>query len=65
MDTLDLRHTRKFGYVLNREGVINVSADEYERIGHLVEKLYLYILKEQERNLRDEANGKVHMGEDT
>lgn len=56
MDNLDSKHAELFGNVLQQMGVINVNKDEYLHFGFLVERLYLYVQREYERDMREQAN---------
>lgn len=56
---LDEKHAEMFGKLLQDTGIINVNNDEYLHFGLLVEKLYVYCIKENERDARDQANGKA------
>ena len=55
---LDEKHAEMFGKLMQDTGVININKDEYLHFGLLVEKLYQYCVKENERDSRDVANGK-------
>ena len=56
MEPLDSKHAEIFGEVLQQMGVINVGKDEYLHFGFLVQRLYQYVQREQERDMREQAN---------
>jgi len=55
---MDEKHLALFGKVLADAGILNVNPDEQLFHAKMVEKLYLYVCKEAERDARDAQNGK-------
>jgi hypothetical protein len=58
MEILDEQDLALFGRVLTDAGLLNVNPDEQVFHARMIEKLYLYVCKEAERNARDAHNGK-------
>lgn len=56
MDKLDEKHLALFGKVLVDTGVLLITRDEEVHFAKLIEKLYLYVVKEAERDAREAQN---------
>jgi hypothetical protein len=62
MEKLDNKHAKMFGKMMQDTGIINVNSDEYTELGHMTERLYLYVQGEQQRDMREQVNKQQSSG---